>query len=144
MKNARWALVLMGVGALTTWGAPAATGTHFSDQTCFGAVGNVHGHDGDQSYNDPNGHHAVAIMAAGRDAVFADDQIDRLCGQADPDHLRGQAESDLIRAGQGADEIIAGDGDDVLNGGDGVNDYCDGGPGNDEFDGCECGPNNPC
>lgn len=124
--------------------AGPASATHESSQTCYGRLSDIHGHDGDQSYDDRSGNFLTALMAGGRDAVFGDDLDDRLCGQGDPDHLRGQFADDRINGGQGADELFGADGSDVLNGGDGVNDYCDGGPGNDVFSDCECGPNTPC
>lgn len=121
------------------------TATHESSQLCFGDTSEIHGHDGDQSYDDPNANFLwSAIMAGGRDAVLADDLDDKICGQGDPDDLRGQGDDDRINGGQGADQLFGGGGADVLNGGDGQNDYCDGGDGNDTFSGCECGPSDPC
>lgn len=149
-RELRWRrAVVTGVAAgvligIVAGGTRPVRATHESSQECFNWTSEVHGHDGDQAIDDRADNSLSAVMAAGRDVVLGGNFTDRLCGQSDPDVLRGQYHNDYMRGGQGADELYGGEYDDVLNGGDGVNDYCDGGPGNDEFDACECGPNNPC
>lgn len=143
MKRQTVLLISTVIGILSVGGPVAAT--HNSGQTCYGSTSEVHGHDGNQTYNDPNNNFLwSAIMAGGRDAVFGDNLDDKICGQGDADDLRGQGDDDRMNGGQGADQLFGAGGADVLNGGDGQNDYCDGGTGNDVFSGCECGPNNPC